>query len=63
MSKDIQKHIFAQNENKWIATDQQYQQLFASSESLESVQKKLKKLKIADAVILFVPPFDRSIAP
>ena len=56
-------NIFLKNENKWIVADKEYKKVFASESKLEDLQKDIKKLKIKDAVILFVPPFDTSLAP
>lgn len=59
----MNKKIFLANENKWLATDRTYKKIFAASENLNSLQKKLKKLSVKNAVTLFVPPFDKVLSP
>lgn len=55
--------LFAKNENKWVATDKIYKTIIASSETLSELQRKIKKLKIKNAVIMFVPSFNKTLAP
>ena len=55
--------LFIKNENKWIATDKLQKKLFATNENLKELQKNLKDLKIKDAVIMFVPHFNKTLAP
>lgn len=55
--------IYINNENKWIATDRTYKKVLISSRSLNKLQNEVRKLKIRDAVIMFVPPFNTTLAP
>lgn len=55
--------IYIDNERKWIVTDKSYQKVIASNRNLEKLQKEIKELNIKDAVIMFVPPFNASLAP
>lgn len=59
----MNKEIFVSNENKWIATDLEYKKLIASKKDLAGLQKMLKKLNIKNAVVMFVPPFNKSLTP
>ena len=55
------KHIFLTNENKWIVTDKNYQKLLLAKENVDELQEEIKRVKVKNAVILFVPPFDTSL--
>ena len=59
----MNKKIFIENENKWVATDTGYKKVFASSKNLEELHDKLKKLNIENAVTMFVPSFNKTFAP
>lgn len=59
----INNRVFLDNENKWVVTDRKYQKVFAANESLDELQKEIKKLEVKDAVIIFVPPFNASLVP
>lgn len=55
--------IYINNENKWIATDKNYKKVLLSNKNLDVLQKEIKKTNIKDAVIMFVPPFNKTLAP
>lgn len=55
--------IYRNNENKWIATDRNYKKVLLSNKNLDKLQSSIKKSKITDAVIMFVPPFNTTLAP
>jgi hypothetical protein len=55
--------IFINYENKWVLTDKKYTEVIAAEEQLEDLQKEILRLKIRDAVIMFVPPFDSTLSP
>jgi len=58
---DVQ--IYRNNENKWIATDRNYKKVLLSNKNLDKLQSSIKKSKIRDAVIMFVPSFNSTLAP
>lgn len=55
--------IYMDNQNKWIAIDRNYRKVLLSNKSLERLQLSIKKTKIRDAVIMFVPSFNSTLAP
>lgn len=55
--------LYINNENKWVATDKNYKKIISSNSSLDRLQTALKKIKIENAVIMFVPPFNTTLAP
>ena len=55
--------IYIGNENKWIATDRGYKKVLIANKNLDVLQKEIKKTKIKDAIIMFVPPFNSTLAP
>lgn len=55
--------IYIDNQNKWIATDKNYKKVLLSNKKLEKLQQSIKKSKIKDAVIMFVPSFNSTLAP
>ena len=55
--------IYAMNENKWIATDKNYKKVLLSNRNLDKLQEEIKKMNIKDAIIMFVPPFNATLAP
>lgn len=55
--------IYLNNENKWIATDRNYKKVLFSHKKLDRLQQSIKKSKIRDAVIMFVPSFNSTLAP
>lgn len=55
--------LYINNENKWVATDKNYKKIISSNSSLDKLQTALKKIKIENAVIMFVPPFNATLAP
>lgn len=55
--------LYLNNENKWIATDKNYRKVLLSNKNLDKLQKSIKKSKIKDAVIMFVPSFNSTLAP
>lgn len=55
--------IYLNNENKWIATDKKYKKVLLVNKNLEKLQQSIKKSKIRDGVIMFVPSFNSTLAP
>jgi hypothetical protein len=55
--------IYINNQNKWIITDKSYKKVFLSNNSLDKLQKEIKKKNIEDAVVMFVPSFKTTLAP
>lgn len=55
--------IFAKNENKWVVTDKRHKKVLAVSNSSDELQNKIKKLRIKDAIVMFIPPFNKTLAP
>lgn len=55
--------IYIDNQNKWIATDKSYRKVLHSNKNLDKLQSSIKKSKTRDAVIMFVPPFNSTLAP
>ena len=55
--------LYLNNENKWIATDKNYRKVLLSNKNLDRLQQSIKKSKIRDAVIMFVPSFNSTLAP
>ncbi|MBI4096126.1 MAG: hypothetical protein HY425_00225 [Candidatus Levybacteria bacterium] len=55
--------LYLDNENKWIATDKNYRKVLLSYRNLDKLQEAIKKKNIADAIIMFVPPFNTALAP
>ena len=55
--------IYIDNENKWIATDRNYKKVLIANKNLDILQKEIKKTNIKDAIIMFVPPFNTTLAP
>lgn len=55
--------LYLKNENKWIATDKNYKKVLFSNKNLDKLQKSIKKSKIRDGVIMFVPSFNSTLAP
>ena len=56
--KTILKHT-----NKWIATKNDYPDILASGNSIEEVEKRLKKQKIKEATLTYITPPDKYISP
>lgn len=55
--------LYLNNENKWIATDKNYKKVLLSNRNLDKLQSSIKKSKIRDAVVMFVPSFNSTLAP
>lgn len=55
--------LYLNNENKWIATDKNYRKVLLSNKNLDKLQQSIKKSEIRDAVIMFVPSFNSTLAP
>lgn len=55
--------IYVDNQNKWIATDKNYKKVLLSNKSLDKLQQSIKKSKIRDGVIMFIPSFNSILAP
>ncbi|MEX2007220.1 MAG: hypothetical protein WD992_00410 [Candidatus Levyibacteriota bacterium] len=55
--------LYINNENKWIATDRNYKKVLLSNKSLDVLQKEIRRINIKDAIIMFVPPFNKTLAP
>lgn len=55
--------LYLGNENKWIATDKKYKKVLLANKNLDKLQSSIKKSKIRDAVIMFVPSFNSTLAP
>ena len=55
--------IYLNNENKWIATDKNYKKVLFSNKNLDKLQEITKKKNIEDAIIMFVPSFNTTLAP
>ncbi|KKQ29831.1 MAG: hypothetical protein A3H17_03420 [Candidatus Levybacteria bacterium RIFCSPLOWO2_12_FULL_37_14] len=55
--------IYLNNENKWIATDKNYKKVLFSNKNLDKLQEIIKKKNIEDAIIMFVPSFNTTLAP
>ncbi len=54
---------FTKYENQWIVTDKMYKKVIVSNEALNELQKEVKKLKLKDSIIMFVPSFDKILVP
>jgi len=54
--------IYRNNENKWIATDKNYKKVLLSNKNLDKLQSSIKRSKIKDAVIMFIPSFNATFA-
>ena len=54
--------LYLNNENKWIATDKNYKKVLLSNKSLDKLQETIKKKTIEDAIIMFVPYFNTTLA-
>ncbi|OIP57951.1 MAG: hypothetical protein COX79_05715 [Candidatus Levybacteria bacterium CG_4_10_14_0_2_um_filter_36_16] len=52
---------FKQHENEWVLTDRKYSKVILSNKDLGKLQKEVKKKKVKDAVVMFIPPFDAFI--
>lgn len=50
-------------ENKWVAFSGDREEILASGDTVDSVLKKLDKLKIKDSIISFITPADYSLSP
>lgn len=59
----MDKRIMVSNQNKWIVTNKLFNKVFASDKSLDGLQKKIRSLKIKNAIISFVPHVDRTLTP
>lgn len=55
--------ILLKFEKKWIALSEDNKKVLVSGESVIEVEKKLKKEKILKAKIMYIPEFDKYIAP
>lgn len=49
--------------NQWVGLNSDRSKIIASSSSIIGVHKKLKKLKVRDAIITYVMPPDQYLAP
>ncbi len=56
--KTILKHA-----DKWIATKDSYKVVLASGESIEEVERKLKKQNIKGATLTYITSPDKYISP
>lgn len=55
--------IYLKNENKWIAIDKNYRRLLLSDKNLNRLQETTRKKNIGDAIIMFVPSLNTTLAP
>lgn len=60
-NKDIKK--LKKFSNKYVAFVGKYLNIIASGETMRDVELKLKKKKINNATISFIPPVDKSFSP
>jgi|GEM_PF-4548654 len=63
MDKQINEELFIQYQNKWVLADRDYSKIYAASSNLEVLQKKAKKIKESDAVIMYIPAVNSSLSP
>ena len=56
------KSVLFNYENEWVVTDKKYSKVFGTNKDLGKLQKEIKKQKIKDAVVSFVPPRDTSLS-
>lgn len=56
------KSVLFNYENEWVVTDKKYSKVFCTNKDLGKLQKEIKKKKIKDAVVSFVPPRDTSLS-
>lgn len=56
------KSVLFNYENEWVVTDKKYSKVFGTNKDLGKLQKEIKKKKIKDAVVSFVPPRDTSLS-
>ncbi len=61
--KNINLSVLLQNENKWVALSFDQKHIIESGKTIEAIEKKLRRKKIEDVIISFIPPADKSISP
>lgn len=54
----MKANILLNHENKWVALSKDRDKVLFASKSLESLFKKLDKVKNKDVILHYVPPFD-----
>lgn len=57
------KNILIPYENKWVALSPDRKKVVASGNTVQDVDKKLKKMKNKSVVITKVLPFDKTYSP
>lgn len=57
------KNPFLNFENKWVALSSNKEKVVTSADTIEALEKKVKKLGKKNVVFTRVPPFDVSFAP
>lgn len=51
------------NQEKYVALNKQESKILASDSSIQKLEKKLGKMHIEDAIIMYVSPVDKYLSP
>lgn len=60
--KKVDIKILARYENQYVGISEDSSKIFASGKTIKTVENKLEKLEIKDAVIRYIPPVDKALS-
>ncbi len=58
----MKANILLKYENKWVALSKDRSRVVDAAKTLDSLYKRLSKLKKKDVILHFVPPFDGTLS-